>query len=131
VVTNANDLDAAPWGRHGLARLFDVFVSSHEERLLKPDPRIYRLACSRLGISPGDAMFVGDGGSDELRGAAEAGLEPLWCTWFLDRWPEGIRPNGFAGDEWRQHPSRCAAPFPRLRELDDLPRALAARRGAG
>src|SRR5262245_26144719 len=44
VVTNANDLDVAPWPAHALAPLFDVFVASHEVRLLKPDPRIYALA---------------------------------------------------------------------------------------
>ena len=119
IVTNANDLDTAPWATFALAPFFDAFVASHEVGLMKPDPRIYALACERLGVRPEDAVFVGDGGSDELRGAHEAGVRPLWCTWFLDRWPEGIRPNGFPGGEWRQR--RAAdAPFPRLAQPEDL-----------
>lgn len=120
VVTNANNLDSAPWADHELARFFDVFVASHRVRLLKPDRRIFALACEQLQVEPGAAVFVGDGGSDELAGARAAGLQPLWCTWFLDRWPEGIRPNGFPGDGWRQHPSDSDAPYPRVRRPEDL-----------
>jgi len=120
VVTNANDLDSAPWEQHELARYFDVFVASHAVRLLKPDRRIYELACERLEVQPSETVFVGDGGSNELWGAKSAGIQPFWCTWFLDRWPEGIRPNGFSGDAWRQHPSNNQAPYRRIRRPDDL-----------
>ena len=121
IVSNATDLDAAPWPGHDLAPYFDTVVFSHQARLMKPDPRIYELACQRLGVAPGEALFVGDGGSDELRGASEAGIRPIWGTWFLDRWPEGIRPNGFPGDHFRrQRPSRHAPPFPRIARPEDL-----------
>ena len=120
IVSNATDLDAAPWHGYDLARYFDAFVFSHQVGLMKPDPRIYALACQRLGVAPGEALFVGDGGSDELRGASEAGIQPVWGSWFLDRWPEGIRPNGFPGDVWRQHPSRHAPPFRRIARPRDL-----------
>jgi putative hydrolase of the HAD superfamily len=114
VVTNANDLDSAPWAKHELSRFFDVFIASHQVRLMKPDRRIYELACERLQVEPRAASFVGDGGSNELSGAREAGIAPLWCTWFLDRWPEGIRPNGFPGDDWRQRRSTRESPYRRL-----------------
>ena len=55
---------------------------------MKPDSEIYRLGCRELDVDLGRAMFVGDGGSDELSGAAEAGLRPYWASWFIDRWPE-------------------------------------------
>jgi len=120
ILSNTNDLDAAPWRQYDLARFFDTVVFSHEVGFMKPDPRIYALACERLGVAPGDALFVGDGGSDELRGASEAGIRPVWGTWFLDRWPEGIRPNGFSGDHWRQRPSRHAPPFARIARPAEL-----------
>ena len=120
VVTNANNLDTAPWKTHGLARFFDAFIASHEVGLLKPDRRIYELACRHLQVEPADVVFVGDGGSDELRGAKDAGIEPLWCTWFLDRWPEGIRPGGFPGDDWRQRARVSTAPFRRLERPEQL-----------
>ena len=124
LVSNANDLDTAPWPAYPLARHFDAFVASHEVGLMKPDPRIYALACQKLDVRPDEAAFVGDGGSDELRGAQEAGLRPFWASWFLDRWPEGIRPNGFPGGEWRQRPAQHASPFPRLARPADLLAAL-------
>ena len=44
----------------GLAGVFDAMVISAEERLLKPDPAIYRLILDRLGVPPQQAVFVDD-----------------------------------------------------------------------
>ena len=57
-----------------LASLVDVPVSSAVERVKKPDARIYRLACERLGVTPSQCLYVGDGGSHELTGAAKVGM---------------------------------------------------------
>ena len=119
-ITNASNLDAAPWFECCLAPYFDDFVASHEVGLLKRDTRIFELACHRLNIQPSEAIFVGDGGGNELHNAAKAGLQPYWCTWFLDRWPEGIRPNGFPGDEWRQYTLTDSPPFERLARPSDV-----------
>jgi 2-haloacid dehalogenase/putative hydrolase of the HAD superfamily len=35
-------------------------VASGAERLMKPDPAIYRLACDRFGYAPADLLFVDD-----------------------------------------------------------------------
>ena len=120
VITNASNLDAAPWPASSLAPFFDCFVASHQVGLLKPDRRIYALACRRLDVPPGDAIFVGDGGSNELSGAIQAGLGAYWCTWFLDRWPAGRRPNSFTGDAWRQNPLSGEPPCERLAQPPDL-----------
>jgi putative hydrolase of the HAD superfamily len=120
VITNAGDLDTAPWFDCRLAPYFDDVLASHEVGLLKRDGRIFELACRRLDIHPSEALFVGDGGGDELHGATQAGLTAYWCTWFLDRWPEGIRPNGFPGDAWRQYATDREPPFERLTRPSDL-----------
>ena len=39
---------------------FDVVVESSVEGIRKPDPRIYRLACDRLGVAPANAVFLDD-----------------------------------------------------------------------
>ncbi|MXY55235.1 MAG: HAD-IA family hydrolase [Gammaproteobacteria bacterium] len=39
---------------------FDVVVESSVEGIRKPDPRIYRLTCDRLGVAPGNAVFLDD-----------------------------------------------------------------------
>ena len=39
---------------------FDVVVESSVEGIRKPDPRIYRLTCDRLGVVPENAVFLDD-----------------------------------------------------------------------
>jgi epoxide hydrolase-like predicted phosphatase len=39
---------------------FDVIVISAEEKIAKPDPRIYRLALERLAVNPAEAIFLDD-----------------------------------------------------------------------
>ena len=43
------------------------------------------LACDRLGIVPAKAVFVGDGGFDELQGAAAVGMRPIQARWYYAR----------------------------------------------
>lgn len=45
---------------HALDELFDAVIVSCEVGLAKPDPAIYHLTLSRLGVAPGDALFVDD-----------------------------------------------------------------------
>lgn len=59
--------------RHGLARWFSVIVISAEEGISKPDPRIFRRTCERLGHPPAECLFVDDRASN-VAGAEAAGL---------------------------------------------------------
>ena len=121
IISNASDLDVALWPDCRFAPFFDDFVASYRVGLVKPDKRIYELACRRLDVRPTEVIFVGDGGSNELYGATQTGITAYWCTWFLDRWPEGIRPNGFPGDDWRQHTDRVESPpYERLARPQEL-----------
>ncbi len=54
------------WPETPFASLIDVPVFSCEVGVRKPDPRIYLLACSRLGVPPQHCLYVGDVGSQEL-----------------------------------------------------------------
>ena len=64
----------ALWPALGLEPLIDAPVFSCTAKVRKPDPRIYRMACGRLGVPPDACLFVGDGGSRELSGAEAAGM---------------------------------------------------------
>jgi putative hydrolase of the HAD superfamily len=119
VVSNASDMDVEPWPRCELAPLFDAFIPSYQVGILKPDPRIYELGLQALGVSAEEAIFVGDGGSNELPGAARVGLRAYFATWFLDRWPPGIRQLRYANAGWHDDPEG-EPPFPRLRSPRDL-----------
>ena len=65
------------WPETPFAALVDVPVFSATEGLRKPDPEIYHRACQRLGVSPEGCLYVGDGSSDELAGAARVGMTPV------------------------------------------------------
>ncbi len=43
-----------------IAAAFDVIVISAEEKIMKPDPRIYHAALDRLGVQPQEAIFLDD-----------------------------------------------------------------------
>lgn len=56
--------------RYGLAEMTDLLVYSHEEGTAKPDPRIYRTTCDRLGVRPEETVFLDD--TEECAAAARA-----------------------------------------------------------
>jgi epoxide hydrolase-like predicted phosphatase len=61
LISNAWDgLRAVLQTRIPIADAFDVLVISAEEKIMKPDPRIYHLALERLGLQPHEAIFVDD-----------------------------------------------------------------------
>jgi HAD superfamily hydrolase (TIGR01509 family) len=45
---------------YGMGDMCDVIVYSHEVGLVKPDPRIYELACAELGVAAENTIFVDD-----------------------------------------------------------------------
>jgi HAD superfamily hydrolase (TIGR01493 family) len=70
VVSNIGWDIRAVLNRHGVAHLVDEVVLSYEEGVIKPDPKIFQVACDRLGVEPADALMVGD--SEEADGGAAA-----------------------------------------------------------
>jgi putative hydrolase of the HAD superfamily len=60
-------------GRRGLGAVTDTLILSCEERLMKPDTRLYHLAAERLGVAPSEALFVDDC-LDNIEGARDAGM---------------------------------------------------------
>ena len=108
VISNAMPWEALAWNSCPLRDHVDDVVFSCSVGLMKPDRRIYDLACARMGVLPSDAYFVGDGGFDELRGAASAGLKPIQAAWYLRQevaWP------------WDH-------PLPRAESMESLPSML-------
>ncbi|MED1865282.1 HAD family hydrolase [Fictibacillus nanhaiensis] len=83
LISNAAAEEVYAWETCDLADFFDEVIFSYEARVAKPQKEIYQLACEKLGVTPQESVFIGDGGSDELRGATEAGMTALQATWFL------------------------------------------------
>jgi putative hydrolase of the HAD superfamily len=55
---------------------FDVFVESAIEGVRKPDPRIYEIACERLGVAPNEVIFLDDLGPN-LKPARAMGMRTI------------------------------------------------------
>ena len=55
----------------------DLVVDGSVEHVLKPDPRIYRLATERLGVEPEDCLFVDDQPGN-VEGARAVGMAAIW-----------------------------------------------------
>ena len=56
--------------------LFDVVVESSVEGVRKPQPRIYEIACERLGVAPEEAVFLDDLGIN-LKPARAMGMTTI------------------------------------------------------
>ena len=56
-----------------LATAFEDVVVSGHERLLKPEPEIYRLLCARNGLRPEECLFIDDSPAN-VAGAQAVGM---------------------------------------------------------
>lgn len=61
-----------------LAQYFDVVVSSAEEGLAKPDPRMFHLALERANCKPEQAIMVGDRLDNDIVPAKKLGMKTIW-----------------------------------------------------
>jgi putative hydrolase of the HAD superfamily len=86
------------WDSLPLAPLISITAFSCVLGITKPDPRIYLLTTEQLGVQPSDCLYVGDGSSQELAGAAGVGMTPV-----LIRVPgdgDYDNPYRIKSDEW-------------------------------
>jgi putative hydrolase of the HAD superfamily len=91
LVSDAGADDVECWQRSPLRERLDAVVFSYEVGVRKPDPRIYERALDAIDARPGAAIFVGDGGSDEHRGARAVGMKTVLVTRLAALWwPETI-----------------------------------------
>ena len=74
LISNCSEEVSAMWDSTPFAPLVDTAVLSYEVRLAKPDPRIYEMAVEGLGVAAEECLYVGDGTSNELSGASNAGM---------------------------------------------------------
>lgn len=98
VISNCFSEDVLAWSTCPLAREFQCTAFSFAEGVAKPAPEIYLRAVSRLGVEPATAVFIGDGGDNELAGAAHAGLRAFRAIWFGRNWPR-FQSSGAGGLE--------------------------------
>ena len=106
VLSNGLAEDLSPWPQSRLAGLFDVEMFSFAVGLAKPDAAIYLEAVRRLGVTTSDAVFIGDGGDDELGGATRAGVQAYRANWYATHpMVSHTSVDVSALDDWREIPA--------------------------
>ena len=85
VLSNCHEREVRYWSESPLARYVTVFGRSCDIGAMKPDLRPYRWMATQLQIDPGQSVYVGNGSSDELAGAREAGFGCIVHCNIFDR----------------------------------------------
>lgn len=103
VVSNSEGTVEAMLEEVGLRQHFETVLDSAVVGLVKPDPRIFKLALDRLGVSASEAVMVGDSPSADVGGARSAGLRAALRirTTFTPRLTR------LASATWPPSPTRC------------------------
>lgn len=70
--------------RYAFLQWFEGIVVSGEEKLIKPDPRIYQRLLDRYGVDPATALYI----DDSARNVAAAEALGMHGWWFRD--PAGL-----------------------------------------
>lgn len=92
LISNADVTEKYGWDDSPIREYFDCSIFSCDVGYVKPDKEIYELCLKNLGVLPCDSMFVGDGGSDELKGAKALGITTVLTTHVIKYlWPEKIK----------------------------------------
>ena len=60
----------------GLYKHFDIAILSHKEGLLKPDPKIFKLAARKLNVLPRECLFIDDVEA-YMKGAERTGMKGI------------------------------------------------------
>jgi putative hydrolase of the HAD superfamily len=77
VISNCTVDSSRAFAVSDLVARVDAAVLSCDVGLVKPEAAIYGLAARRLGVPPGECVFVGDGADRELPGAAAVGMRVI------------------------------------------------------
>jgi putative hydrolase of the HAD superfamily len=66
--------------RLGIARHLGAIAVSDEVGWIKPHRAMFDLALAQLGVTPDEAVYVGDNYDHDVVGARAVGVRPIWFT---------------------------------------------------
>ncbi|UCF70706.1 MAG: HAD family hydrolase [candidate division WOR-3 bacterium] len=99
LISNADVTEIDGWELSPLKPFFDTVIFSCRVGYFKPEREIYEACVKALNVRPDDCLYVGDGGSDELRGAKEIGMTTVMTVHVIKNfWPERIERAGQYAD---------------------------------
>jgi putative hydrolase of the HAD superfamily len=103
--------------RFGLLDYLDDAIFSSDAGLWKPNPAIFELSMSRLGLTAGACVFVGDRMIDDVWGAQRAGLRGI------------LKHRDMPEQDYDEGKRRGIVPDAMIRDLAELPALLASLDG--
>ena len=80
LISNADVTEVAAWDKSPISSIFESAIFSCHVGFAKPEKEIYEICLRELQVTPEDSIFIGDGGSDELQGARNAGMTTVMIT---------------------------------------------------
>ncbi len=91
LISNADVTEIRGWHKSLIVQYFDSVIFSCDVGYAKPDRRIYEISLEELDESPETCVFVGDGGSSELKAAKSMGINTVMITGVIrEILPEAI-----------------------------------------
>ena len=80
-----SNFDHAPTARRlleesGIVGHFEQVVISAEEGVRKPHPEIFARTLARMGLTPQEALFIGDSLAIDVTGAKGVGMDVAWVN---------------------------------------------------
>lgn len=112
LLSNASSYSEEILDRVGLRDLFDTVILSYRVGILKPDPEIYRLALTGLGLPAAAVTFVGDGGDQELRGARNVGMRTVLVYRNLPHSESARADADYVVTDLTKIKDTCPSPYP-------------------
>ncbi len=108
IVTNgAPAMQRFKLGRAGLSDYFSVVVASGDVGVGKPNPLPFTTALDALGITPAEAVMIGNSWSSDIQGSAGVGIPSIW----------------FNADHL-ERPSKGESPTAEVDSLQEIPQAI-------
>ena len=59
---------------------FDTVLTSAQAQIYKPNPEVFQMILSQLGVSAGETVYVGDRQLEDVQGPMDAGIHPVWIN---------------------------------------------------
>ena len=84
LISNCFSEEAEVIRKSCLFSYFDQVSLSYEEKVQKPDEKIYKRCMEGLSVKAEECLYIGDGGSQELETARNLGMKAMQAMWYLN-----------------------------------------------
>ncbi len=90
IISNNDGFTSSKCESAGIKKYFQFILDSTVEGIMKPDPRIFRVAAARSGLRPHQILHVGDLWGCDVMGAQASDMPAVWLgNDFID--PKPVR----------------------------------------